>query len=309
MKNIHIPMLHNGLDFVLKSLETIDKEDENLKYSVINLHAGIQLLLKELLYQEHWSLIFQKIEAADRKKLKSGDFVSVNHSDLIDRLQKIVGIKLDKELLEKLDWLRKERNIAEYYQFVVTADVLKSNIAKLLTHLYPFIKTHLVETELISSDNTGLNAIRDYLYRFEIYIKEKLKQLEDVINGLNMVLECPECTQRTVEFTGGTSAYCHFCGENITDFGDKYIDKFMNRAWSMHDGGSDPVHECPECEMEMMIFLDGQEYVCLGCGDTFTQDELTTCDGPICSGILVYKRYEDEAHFCHHCTDYLRDAS
>jgi hypothetical protein len=228
-------MLDNGLDFILKSLETIDNEDENLKYSVINLHAGIQLLLKELLFQEHWSLIFQKIETADRKKLKSGDFVSVNHSDLIDRLQKIVGIKIEKDLLEKFDWLRKERNIAEHYQFVVSADVLMSNIAKLLTLLYPFIMTQLVETELISSDDTRFNLIRDYLYRFETYVKEKLKQIEDVINGLDMVFECPECTQRSVEFTDATSAYCHFCDENIKDFGDKYIDMFMNRAWGMHE--------------------------------------------------------------------------
>lgn len=308
MKNIHIPMLDNGLDFILKSLETIDKEDENLKYSVIHLHAGIQLLLKELLYQEHWSLIFQKIDTADKKKLKSGDFVSVNHSDLIDRLQKIVGIKMDKDFLVKLDWLRKERNIAEHYQFVVTADVLKSNISKLLTQLIPFIMTHLVETKLISSDDTRLKEIKDYLNRFEIYVKEKLKQIEDTINGLDLVLECPEYTQQSVEFIDGASAYCHFCAENIKDFGDKYIDKIMKRAWRIHDGGPDPVHECPECEMEMMIYLDGHDYVCLECGEPFTQDELITCDGPICGGILVYKRYEDEAHFCHHCNDYFRSA-
>ncbi|WP_346234889.1 hypothetical protein MKY04_18090 [Lysinibacillus telephonicus] len=44
------------MDFILKSLKTIEKSDEELKYSLINLHAGIQLLLKKLLYYR--SIIF-----------------------------------------------------------------------------------------------------------------------------------------------------------------------------------------------------------------------------------------------------------
>ncbi|WP_338652963.1 hypothetical protein [Lysinibacillus sp. Y5S-8] len=51
--NINLNMVENGLNFISKSIETVDKPDEDLKYSLINLHAGIQLLLKELLYQEH----------------------------------------------------------------------------------------------------------------------------------------------------------------------------------------------------------------------------------------------------------------
>lgn len=47
---IKMNMVDNGLDFILKSLKTIENSDEDLKYSLINLHAGIQLLLKELLY-------------------------------------------------------------------------------------------------------------------------------------------------------------------------------------------------------------------------------------------------------------------
>lgn len=49
-KKVKLNMIDNGLDFLLKSLDTIEDNDENLKYSIINLHAGIQLLLKELLF-------------------------------------------------------------------------------------------------------------------------------------------------------------------------------------------------------------------------------------------------------------------
>lgn len=72
-------MVDIGLDFILNALKTINNSDKELKYCVINLHAGIQLILKELLYQEHWSLIFQKIETAEYDKLNSGVFISVSY--------------------------------------------------------------------------------------------------------------------------------------------------------------------------------------------------------------------------------------
>lgn len=43
-KDISLQMVENGLDFIAKSVETVEKSDEDLKYSIINLHAGIQLL-------------------------------------------------------------------------------------------------------------------------------------------------------------------------------------------------------------------------------------------------------------------------
>lgn len=308
-KNIHIPMLGNGLDFIVKSLETINKKDEKLKYSVINLHAGIQLLLKELLYQEHWSLIFNDIKKVDKKKLKSGDFASVGHEELVSRLEKIVGIEFNKELAEKLDWLRKERNKVEHYQFVVTVGFLKSNIAILLMHLIPFIREHLVETGLLDSDDNRLTEIKDYLREFDDYVKEKMEQIEPILETIDRVFKCPECLQRSVEFEDSI-AHCYFCDENIEDFGEKYIDTVINRAWEMHDGGSDPVFECTECEMEKMIYLDKESlYLCLECGAEIQEHEVTTCTGPACTGsALVYQRYGDELEFCHHCIDYFRNA-
>lgn len=108
MEDINLKMVDNGLDFILKSLDTIDKSDEDLKYSLLNLHAGIQLMLKEILYQKDWSLIFQRIEDADFEKLRTGDFSSVNYKTLIKRLKEEYDLDLDKKLSDKLRWLKKK---------------------------------------------------------------------------------------------------------------------------------------------------------------------------------------------------------
>jgi hypothetical protein len=305
---INLNMVENGLNFISKSIETVDKPDEDLKYSLINLHAGTQLLLKEILYQEHWSLIFQNIETSDKEKLKSGDFVSVNHDTLIKRLQKIGGIEFDEHLLDKMDWLRKERNKAEHYHFVVSADVLKSNIVKLFTYLIPFIKSELIEAGYISSEDERFLEIQEYLNEFDEYVNGRLELLKNSLIDVGVILQCPVCNQETVEFTDETDAYCYFCDKNIENFPEQYIDSFVDTYSHVMDGGGDPLYECPECDLETFLCLDGYQYVCLTFGVKPTQDDLTTCTGPRCNGKIIYRRDEDIADFCGYCTDYFKHA-
>jgi hypothetical protein len=302
--DINISMVENGLDFILKSLQTVQNDDEDLKYSLLNLHAGTQLLLKEILYREHWSLIFQKIETAKKEHLRTGDLISVTHDTLIDRLKKICEIELDKNLLDKIGWLRKERNKAEHYQFVVSSNTRKSNIAQLLSYLIPFIKDEMINEGYIDSDNEKYTQIKDFLHTFDDYINERLKRIEDDVNNIHVPLKCPVCNQVTVNFIDETDAHCYFREEDIDNFTEEYIYHFVD-TYSQTDGGFDPLNECPECGHETFISLDGYQFVCLTCGVKPTEEDLTTCDGPRCNGIYVYKRYEDEAHFCNHCSEYF----
>ena len=304
---VKLDMVDNGLDFLLKSLDTIDDSNENLKYSIINLNAGIQLLLKELLFQEHWSLIFQKVEQAKKEKLVSGDFMSVNYETLIQRLTNIAELKFDERLLEELDLLRKERNKIEHYHFVVTPDVVKSKIVSVLTHFIPFMKEVMVEEGIIEFDDERYTHIIEHLNEFEEYISERMLLLQERLDGINIVLKCPECYQEAVEFNDETDAFCHFCNENISLFTDEYIENFVDTYSYIKDGGENPLHECPDCTMETFICLDDYQYICLTCGVRPTQDEITTCEGPRCNEVIVY-RQEDGATFCGYCMDYFKNA-
>lgn len=302
-KKIKLNMVDNGLDFLLKSLNTINNSDEDLKYSIINLHAGIQLLLKELLYQEHWSLIFQKIENADPQKLISGDFISVSYDALIQRLQKISQINFDNRLLDKLEWLRKERNKTEHYHLEVSVDTLKSNIVTLLSLFIPFLKTEMIANEYIEEDDVRFTEVIEYLHEFDAYIVESLSLLSGVINNLRVVLQCPVCYQMSVEFRDESNVFCYFCDEVINDFSTKYMDNILDTYSYIKDGGESPLYECPECELETFINLDEDQFICLSCGITPTAERLATCDGPKCNGTYVYRKYDDDAHFCHYCME------
>ena len=91
MKKITLNLLDNGLDYIHEAVEPIliahKQSQHSWKYSVLHIYSGIELLLKERLKREHWSLIFQDINNANLTKLEKGNFVSVYHDELVKRLK------------------------------------------------------------------------------------------------------------------------------------------------------------------------------------------------------------------------------
>lgn len=301
---IELNMIHNGLDFVLKSMETIHKSDEDLKYSILNLHAGIQLILKEILFNEHWSLIFQNVDHAERDKIQNGDFISVNSDTLIQRLKKIRGLDIPKQFIEKLEWLRKERNKIEHFKLAISVDTMKANVAQLLSHFMPFMKKEIIDKRLLSSDDKLYSNLKEYLNEFDIYVKEKISRIYEYITNVKIVLYCPNCFQETVEFIDETNAFCHYCEIDIPDFPNSYIQSFIDDFNSMDDGPDTQVFECPQCEHDTFIEYK-KDYLCLTCGVLLSSSEIVGCEGPVCNGnVFVYRRHDD-VHFCRYCIEYF----
>lgn len=148
----------------------------------------------------------------------------------------------------------------------------------------PFVKKELVTPGYISEDDSRLFYLND----FEDYVKVRLVLLAGSLDKLDIVLQCPVCYQVSVEFNDESDVFCHFCDEKIEDFAEKYINNILDTYSYIKDGGEAPLLECPECGLETFINLDEDQYICLSCGITPTEDELATCDGPICNGIFVY---------------------
>ena len=87
--DIQLSMLENGLDFIASGLKHIASPVSkfDLKYAVLHLSAGIELVLKDRLMREDWKQIFVKPEDATQEKLKSGNFKSVNLYQCLERLE------------------------------------------------------------------------------------------------------------------------------------------------------------------------------------------------------------------------------
>ncbi len=74
-KPVKYELFENGLDFILSGLEHLSTKPLNkraYKFGVLHLAAGIELILKERLRREHWSLLFENVDKANAAALASG---------------------------------------------------------------------------------------------------------------------------------------------------------------------------------------------------------------------------------------------
>ena len=69
-ERIRLHLLENAFDYLLSAAEYASlKSPRSWKYAILHLVAGIELLLKARLQQEHWSLLFQRVESGYRSHI------------------------------------------------------------------------------------------------------------------------------------------------------------------------------------------------------------------------------------------------
>src|SRR5712664_940358 len=127
--DIQLSMLENGLDFIASGLKHIASPVSkfDLKYAVLHLSAGIELVLKDRLMQEDWKQIFVKPEDATQEKLKSGNFKSVNLYQCLERLEEHCPVDLpDKALLMSF---KDQRNPIEHFELNHSREALEASWA------------------------------------------------------------------------------------------------------------------------------------------------------------------------------------
>src|SRR5580704_16646195 len=158
--NIQLSMLENGLDFIRSGLKHIAAPVSkfDLKYAVLHLSAGIELVLKDRLMREDWTQIFVKPGDATEEKLKSGNFKSVNLYECLERLEEHCLVDLpDKALLVSF---KNQRNPIEHYALNLSKEALEASSAIVLGALIDFIGEAYEEDDLSTDESELLQRIR-----------------------------------------------------------------------------------------------------------------------------------------------------
>src|ERR1700682_2110385 len=88
--DFHYSLLENGLDFVLSSLESltlasavgpsiggaapnaVSGQKRHLKYALLHLCSGVELVFKERIRQEYWQLLSADPEKSDSQEERNG---------------------------------------------------------------------------------------------------------------------------------------------------------------------------------------------------------------------------------------------
>jgi hypothetical protein len=275
--HVQYTLLENGLDFIWSALEGLSSNPDRrrLKYAVLHLSSGTELILKERLRREHWSLVFDKPENANRNKYEGGDFTSVSFQACLKRLVEICGVSISDEQKKRVTALRDKRNRLEHFGIVDTVEALTSDAAAALGFVIDFVDSQL-SANLNSSEIATLDKIRGKLGTFNVFVKDRLLSLQETIKAaVGRIKTCPSCDQKTmIVSAGGKCLFCHY-NRPAEAAANDYIAEILNEVENW------PLYTCPVCDVNALVdegYEFDSEYICFACGKTWLQDQLQFCD-------------------------------
>ena len=257
-------MLENGLDFITEAVETINASTSHrrLKYAVIHLCSGVELVFKEVLRNKDWRLIFQEKNEATPELLQSGDFESVRLKKAIKLVESECKVKFTDEDKKVLEDLRLKRNKIEHFKVDERVSALKSLSAKVLNFLIQFIDSY-VNVDQISNLSKGyIKNLPKELTKFNTYVAERNQGIktryDQKINKGIIVVNCPNCLQKALFVD--SQLKCMFCNyTNSPEILAFEINKTFNNTHLI------PQNKCTNCSSISLISSD-EKTICLSCG-------------------------------------------
>jgi hypothetical protein len=292
MDEIKFELLENGLDFIASGLDFVSRgaTKSDLKYGVLHLWSGIELVLKARLQHEDWKLLFPSPDKADENRYKSGDFWSVGFDVCLSRLEEECGIDISDEAVNKLYAIRVRRNRLEHFAIVDTKVAIESVAAQALGVLLDFISDAFEDSSLSDHEKDLLLRIRERLTEFDAFTKSRIAEISTDSDGrrteFTNSIECPCCFQHTL--LADVNVECMFCGYRASaeDAANFFISQHQIRR---------SIYFCPECDNKTVIDLGAAgnaapatQFVCFGCGTDWDEGSLEEC--PLCQG-LEYRSY------------------
>ena len=292
-------MLDNGLDYIYEAIHPIQpiffnspssrhdiflshNDSRHLwKYSILHLYSGIQLLLKEKLKQEHWSLIFQDISSASQEKLSNGNFVSVYHYELIKRLRSIAKVTINDEPINNL---RDYRNRFEHFQVDISINDYEKIVAPAFEEIIHFWNNNLKE-KVTPDQQRKFDIIKSITTGFEFYRNQKLNNFKNAIRGIiesqaGIIVFCPTCGAKSFAIfkDDEKKCKCFVCEKKYSK--DNYLKNIREKEEERKKFSLIPYEPyktvCPSCNKETRIRYtvsdDISLYYCLSC---FKEEEIS----------------------------------
>ena len=217
---VKFDLLENGLDFITEAIETINASinHKKLKYALIHLCSGVELIFKEILRNKDWRLIFQDPKDANEELLQSGNFESVSFKRAIIRLESNCNVKFSIEDNKILEDFKNKRNKIEHFKVDEQVSTIKGISSKVLIIIIQLIHQKIEIEQVSHLSKKYINNLPKELSKFNIYVAERMatikpKQDENILKGLTLI-KCPNCYQTT--FFIDSKLKCLFCNYTNT---------------------------------------------------------------------------------------------
>lgn len=286
---LEMGLLGNAIDYLENAAETANDEATqfSFKYGVLHLVAGIELLLKARLQNEHWSLVFRDPDKASRQRLETGDFASVDLDAALGRLKSICEVTFRNDDEELLDALKRLRNRIQHFSIQVDHSTLMSLLAFGYEFALWFMENHLdseIPSEKVSSLSLQLTGFKEFSTR-------RMESIRADVEGAPASITCDRCLHESL-VVGAGNPHCLFCGLSMTP--RQLADECPGEIEAL----------CPECDGPcIMYFIDstGSKWLCYNCG---LQGDFINCER---CGRLIEVGDDQTFELCDTCWDEIQN--
>lgn len=321
--DFHYSLLENGLDFVLSSLESLtlascvvpsgggavpnvpSDQKRYLKYALLHLCSGVELIFKERIRQEDWQLLFADPGKADEGAYESGDFWSIDFKQAQERLEEDCAVELNQEEKAQLKAFRKRRNQLEHFGVEDTLPGVQSSIVQVVNLLVDFVGRAFDKGGL-DEEEPLLAEIRTKLGTCRAVVDERMALIKSELDKQYSLIQCGSCHQLAMSAGGGTvkCLFCNFSADSETA-AEEYVVNILGYPSQFEvekDGGEWPVRTCPDCGSQTFVTEvrgvdDASSSYCFDCGICYSGDEVE-----LCHDCNEYYAHSGEAG-CHICPD------
>lgn len=178
------------------------------RHAVVDLCAGLELLMKARLAHEHWSLVAERPGDDALSKITRGDFVSVRFEKAIDRIESVTQgpslSKADKELLKSIA-LHRNKVVHFYHQDLDSRDpALVAKAAGEQCRAWLLVERLVAKDWRLAfeAEQTEWGALRAAFQKNSVFLKEKFDSLHMSITAMRS--------------QGATIEACGACGFEAT---------------------------------------------------------------------------------------------
>ena len=248
--HVTFELLRNSTDFVLKSLQTLEFNDKiHSKFACIEMYAGVELLLKATLAQEHWTFIIAKGVSASVKAFYAGTFQTVDYSTSLARLGEICEIEIDESDLKSFNMLRLLRNRFIHFSEDSDNDLVHTIVIGAWRSILNFYRTLFPR---------HYNNSQWWLTLYKAAAKQPFAQIAADGYTASLYAEmrkqcvftwtCFNCENRTCVFDH-EQIHCGICDLDYepSDYARRYYSEFEDDV---------SVHDCAECGLESVVPLE-----------------------------------------------------
>ena len=328
-------MLENGLDFILDAAKQLALAEETqddtvraraIKYSLLHLLAGTELVMKARLYIENWTYIFADMNRADRQMLANGSLKTVDSSKCVDRLKRLCNIDLSEKDQAAFENLRKRRNCVEHFKVTDDVRAMEAVINKALSATMTFLEICYDEfsrpslfnlksddvKEMTENENHLIGEITRCVAQLNKHYKDAVKLATELADKQGACLEderleCPSCGEKLLVPDGGR-CHCYLCGYEAD--GEEAARQYLADVKNLDEyrivkyGSTYPLYTCPECGEQSFVNV-GDKYECFSCRMNYPVEDIKFCSD--CGEVYVNSNDNDECNLCPDCIAYKMD--